>query len=54
MAERYFKNEMPNFIPENVVASANEEDSLAKLLYLPYNTLAHKFKTAALHFKQLV
>lgn len=54
MAERYFDNEMPNFTPENAAVAASEQDSLAKLLSLPYNTLADKFKTAALHLKQLV
>lgn len=64
MGERYFRNELPNFIPEtNLLASdfattcqqqQEEEDSLAKLLCLPYTTLVDKFKTAALHFKQLV
>lgn len=62
MAERYFTNEMPKFIPENnlssssssAVVASTSQDSVAKLLSLPYNTLVDKLKTAALHLKQLV
>ncbi|GMP52891.1 hypothetical protein CsSME_00018552 [Camellia sinensis var. sinensis] len=44
MADRFFPNEMPDFIPETPESSASErsEDSLTKLLSLPYKTLVVK------------
>ncbi|CAL5390694.1 unnamed protein product [Camellia sinensis] len=56
MADRFFPNEMPDFIPETPESSASErsEDSLTKLLSLPYKTLAERLNRAALDLKQTV
>lgn len=57
MADRFFPNEMPEFVPEATVDESSTkggEDSLLKLLSLPNNALSHIFKQSALDLKQLV
>ncbi|GKV42490.1 hypothetical protein SLEP1_g49885 [Rubroshorea leprosula] len=57
MADRFFPNEMPDFVPETTAGetiTSNTRDSLTKLLYLPYNTLSEKLKRSALDLKETV
>ncbi|KAL8046533.1 hypothetical protein ABFX02_08G183600 [Erythranthe guttata] len=60
MADRYFTNEMPDYIPpENPSAAvesaaASVSDSLTKLLHLPYKTLSKRLKKSALDLKDTV
>ncbi|KAF2285997.1 hypothetical protein GH714_009579 [Hevea brasiliensis] len=60
MADRYFPNEMPPYLPETTTAASDEavtetsKDSLAKLLSLPYYTLSERLKTSALELKRMV
>lgn len=56
MADRCFVNEMPDFIPETAVdkESTAGEDSLKKLLSLPYKKLSEKLKRAAFDLKETV
>ncbi|GFY80788.1 G protein coupled receptor [Actinidia rufa] len=57
MTDRFFPNEMPDFVPETPVEQAESEitgDSLTKLLYLPYKTVAERLKRSALDLKQTV
>ncbi|KAA8526849.1 hypothetical protein F0562_008922 [Nyssa sinensis] len=57
MADRFFPNEIPDFIPETAVeeaASVTTGDSFAKLLSLPYKTVADRLKRAALELKETV
>lgn len=57
MADRFFPNEMPAYIPEApsaVSASGEPKDSLAKLLQLPYDILSGTLKNAALDLKATV
>ncbi|GLU23419.1 hypothetical protein SLE2022_394230 [Rubroshorea leprosula] len=57
MADRFFPNEMPDFVPETTAGETitfNTRDSLTKLLYLPYNTLSEKLKRSALDLKETV
>lgn len=57
MAERFFPNEMPNFIPETAEAeklAENHQDSLTKLLNLPYKNVAEEIKKSALELKETV
>ncbi|KAL3503244.1 hypothetical protein ACH5RR_037693 [Cinchona calisaya] len=57
MADRFFPNELPDYIPETPVeesASERAQDSLTKLLHLPFKTLSEKLKIAALDLKQTV
>ncbi|KAH9608105.1 hypothetical protein KSS87_011062, partial [Heliosperma pusillum] len=52
MADRFFPNEMPEYIPE---ASMNtSRDSLTKLLHLPYQKLCENLKKSALNIKDNV
>lgn len=56
MADRFFPNEMPEFVPEATVDESSTkggEDSLLKLLSLPNNALSHIFKQSALDLKHL-
>ncbi|XP_050219717.1 lanC-like protein GCR2 isoform X2 [Mercurialis annua] len=57
MAERYFPNKMPHYIPEET-PTINEEtankDSLSRLLSLPYHTLRRTLQASALHLKDMV
>ncbi|KAJ7948625.1 LanC-like protein [Quillaja saponaria] len=57
MADRYFRNEMPDFVAETTgeeTASERAKDSLTNLLSLPYRTVTERFQRAALNFKELV
>ncbi|KAK4420346.1 LanC-like protein GCR2 [Sesamum alatum] len=58
MADRFFPNEMPDYIPETPsvesAAVAAASDSLTKLLHLPYRTLSELLKKAALDLKDTV
>lgn len=58
MGERFFRNEMPEFVPEE---SAGEEetategkDSMTKLLSLPYKSFSRKLQRYALRLKDTV
>jgi len=58
MGERFFRNEMPEFVPEDL--SGEEEtvteckDSLTKLLSLPYKSFSEKLHRYALSIKDKV
>ncbi|PIN22727.1 Lanthionine synthetase C-like protein 1 [Handroanthus impetiginosus] len=54
MADRFFPNEMPDFIPETESAAVAASDSLTQLLLLPYSTLSERLKKAALDLKDTV
>ncbi|KAL0283977.1 UNVERIFIED_CONTAM: LanC-like protein GCR2 [Sesamum angustifolium] len=57
MADRFFPNEMPDYIPETPSvesAAVAASDSLTKLLHLPYRTLSKGLKKAALDLKDAV
>ncbi|XP_010245303.1 PREDICTED: lanC-like protein GCL2 [Nelumbo nucifera] len=56
MADRFFPNEMPDFVAETTEETAPEGvgDSLRKLLSLPYPTVAEKFKRTALDLKETI
>ncbi|KAL7102259.1 hypothetical protein ACP275_08G108500 [Erythranthe tilingii] len=70
MADRFFENEMPDFLQENpdeeeedVIRSRNgrvevnpqaTQDSLVRLLSQPYTTISLKFQRAALDLKQTI
>lgn len=57
MADRFFPNEMPNFIPETAEAeklAEKAQDSLTKLLHLPYKNVAEKIQKSALVLKEKV
>ncbi|KAJ6752090.1 hypothetical protein OIU85_002509 [Salix viminalis] len=61
MGDRYFPNEMPDYIPETAttavdetITERNNEDSLTKLLSLPYNILSQRLKASALELKDTV
>ncbi|XP_018851069.1 lanC-like protein GCR2 [Juglans regia] len=57
MADRFFTNELPDFVEEtaeNEAASERTSDSLSKLLHLPYRSLSERFKTSALDLKEAV
>ncbi|XP_043689971.1 lanC-like protein GCL2 [Telopea speciosissima] len=56
MADRFFHNEMPDFVPEATEETAVEGvgDSLVKLLSLPYPILAERFKQTALDLKETI
>ncbi|XP_010241998.1 PREDICTED: lanC-like protein GCL2 isoform X2 [Nelumbo nucifera] len=56
MADRFFINEMPEFVAETNDETGAEgiEDSLLKLLSLPYPTLAAKLKRTALDLKETI
>lgn len=65
MADRYFKNDMPDFVAETpvetgvtqgegeVVAQGTQE-SLMRLLSMPYHSFAERLKRAALDLKETV
>ncbi|KAA8524440.1 hypothetical protein F0562_010836 [Nyssa sinensis] len=60
MADRFFPNTMPDFVAETATAVEEEEatvaqgseDSLMKLLSMPYATLSERLKRAALDVKE--
>ncbi|KAJ6950237.1 hypothetical protein NC651_004030 [Populus alba x Populus x berolinensis] len=61
MGDRYFPNEMPDYIPETTttaveetVTERNNKDSLTKLLSLPNNILSQRLKASALDLKDTV
>ncbi|KAI3473831.1 hypothetical protein Pfo_027988 [Paulownia fortunei] len=69
MADRYFPNEMPDFVPENPKIIEEEvkekhgrieshpqgtQDSLLRLLSLPYSTLSQQLQRAALDLKETI
>ncbi|KAK4486823.1 hypothetical protein RD792_006587 [Penstemon davidsonii] len=57
MADRFFPNEMPDFISETSQsdsAGASESDSLTKLLLLPHKTLSQLLMKSALDLKDTV
>lgn len=60
MADRCFPNEMPDFFPEIIEEEEEEgksiqpQDSLLRLLSLPYATISQRFQKAALDLKQTV
>ncbi|KAF8409297.1 hypothetical protein HHK36_005371 [Tetracentron sinense] len=51
MADRFFLNEMPDFVEETTECDG---DSLMKLLCLPYPTISERFKRAALDLKETI
>ncbi|XP_057953029.1 lanC-like protein GCL2 [Malania oleifera] len=57
MSDRFFPNEMPDFVPQTELdetATEGTRDSLTKLLSLPYRTVSERFKRAALDLKDIV
>lgn len=57
MADRFFENVMPDFaeeIPHEEDDSAQDSNSLLKLLRMPYSSLSQRFKRAALDLKETV
>lgn len=55
MADRFFPNEMPNFVVESAVSTGTAGgDSLTNLLSLPYKSLSDHLKSAALALKETV
>lgn len=54
MGDRFFPNEMPDFVSETTVPGGTTKASLTNLLYLPYTTLSDKLKISALDLKETV
>lgn len=57
MGDRFFPNEMPDFVSETTaeeILAESSEDSLLKLLSLPYSSISEKFKRSALGLKETV
>ncbi|XP_051146550.1 lanC-like protein GCR2 [Andrographis paniculata] len=59
MADRYFHNQMPDYVPEppspnSIPPHTPVSDSLANLLHLPFQTLSQRLKNAALDLKDAV
>ena len=56
MADRFFPNEMPDFVEEKDEdsVSVGSEDSLLKLLSMPYSSLSERLKRAGLDLKETV
>lgn len=61
MANRYFDNDMPDFVDETPAASdvtekegQGTEKSLVRLLCMPYHSFSEKLKRAALDLKETV
>ncbi|KAL6544377.1 hypothetical protein OROMI_023239 [Orobanche minor] len=54
MADRFFLNEMPDYIPESPTIQSSASDSLTELLHLPDKTLSELLKKAALDLKDTV
>ncbi|XP_021287944.1 lanC-like protein GCR2 isoform X1 [Herrania umbratica] len=54
MADRFFPNEMQEFVAETTVTGGTTRDSLTNLLSLPYKTFSNKLKTSALDLKERV
>jgi hypothetical protein len=54
MADRFFPNEMPDFVEEKEITMGSEEDSLARLLSMPYSSFSSRLKRAGLDLKESV
>ncbi|KAF7140428.1 hypothetical protein RHSIM_Rhsim06G0146700 [Rhododendron simsii] len=54
MGCRFFPNEMPDFVEEKEEEIATEDDSLMKLLSMPYSALSERLKRAGLDLKDSV
>ncbi|KAF5741502.1 GCR2-like 2 isoform 1 [Tripterygium wilfordii] len=56
MADRFFPNEIPKFVPESTTTTMQvpSEDSLWRLLSMPYSALSQLFKRAALDLKETI
>lgn len=57
MGDRFFRNELPEFVPEEAggeEAVSEAKDSLAKLLSLPYSSFSEKLQRYALELKDTV
>ncbi|XP_028761635.1 lanC-like protein GCL2 [Neltuma alba] len=59
MADRFFPNVLPDFVPEasqeqQDAVSVSAQDSLTKLLAMPYAPLSERFKRAALDVKETI
>lgn len=62
MANRYFNNDMPEFVDETPpetwegeqVVGQGTEESLVRLLCMPYHSFSEKLKRAALDLKETV
>lgn len=57
MAERYFKNEMPDYIPETsttLTTATTTGNTLLTLLSMDYNALASLMERQALDIKETV
>ncbi|KAE8125773.1 hypothetical protein FH972_020547 [Carpinus fangiana] len=57
MADRFFPNEMPDFVAEaaeDESTSGRAKDSLTRLLHLPYKSLSERLQKSALDFKEAV
>ncbi|KAJ0242299.1 LanC-like protein GCR2 [Hirschfeldia incana] len=57
MGERFFRNEMPEFVPEDACEDetvSGYKDSLTKLLSLPYRSFTEKLQRYALSLKDTV
>lgn len=58
MADRFFPNEMPDFVAEAPLEESSSSErakiSLTKLLSLPYKTLSDRLKSSAMDLKERV
>jgi len=56
MAERFFPNVMPSFVTEDIQEEdkVTDEDSLMKLLSMPYTSLSKQFQRSGLDLKETV
>ncbi|CAA3019739.1 lanC GCR2 [Olea europaea subsp. europaea] len=60
MADRFFPNDMPDFVQETPVkesavgSSESPKDSLTRLLHLPYKTISERLKKEALDLKETI
>jgi lipopolysaccharide/colanic/teichoic acid biosynthesis glycosyltransferase len=56
MADRFFPNVMPRFVTEDIQEEDKviDEDSLMKLLSMPYTSLSKQFQRSGLDLKETV
>lgn len=54
MGDRFFRNEMPEFVREEAGGEETASDSLKKLLSLPYRSFSEKLQRYALGLKDKV
>ena len=56
MADRFFPNVMPHFVTEDIQEEdkVTDEDSLMKLLSMPYTSLSKQFQRSGLDLKETV